>query len=119
MISFEDMLAKDEQKSVCIVRLSTSYWSDSKGIYTKKSITWLRRKSLGFSILEEDASAIGVDEVTQAIENLYDVCDGVYEVVTCNEHRDYETGYIDSYDYKLVKVKQIVEQREAAKRGGK
>jgi hypothetical protein len=27
--------------------------------------------------------------------------DGVYEVVICNERRDWESGYIEDWDYRL------------------
>ena len=36
------------------------------------------------------------------ILNLGEVEDGIYEVVVCNESHDYETGYVDDYDYRLV-----------------
>jgi hypothetical protein len=53
-------------------------------------------------MLNEDASAIGVEHVLNHVENLYDTEDGVYEVVTCNHARDWETGCIDDWDYRLV-----------------
>ena len=34
--------------------------------------------------------------------NLDECEDGVYGVVTCNEIRNWETGYIEEYDYMLV-----------------
>lgn len=45
---------------------------------------------------------IGADEVFPRITNIAQCEDGIYVVVTCNESRDYETGIIDDYDYKLV-----------------
>jgi hypothetical protein len=90
---------------ICIVRLRTNTWSDSKGLHSKKSLRFLRRRCKGHNLLEEDSKAIGADEIWPRIINL-DTCeDGVYQVVTCNESRDYETGSIDDYDYELIPIK--------------
>lgn len=98
-----DVLAVEpKQPNRCVVRLRTTMWADKTGLHTKKSLTFLRRKSEGFNVLEEDASAAGVEEVLPRILNLDECPDGVYEVVVCNESRDYETGYVDDYDYRLV-----------------
>ena len=98
-----DVLAVEpKQPNRCVVRLRTTMWADKTGLHTKKSLTFLRRKSEGFNVLEEDASAAGVEEVLPRILNLDECPDGVYEVVVCNESRDYETGSVDDYDYRLV-----------------
>ena len=98
-----DVLAVEpKQPNRCVVRLRTTMWADKTGLHTKKSLTFLRRKSEGFNVLEEDASAAGVEEVLPRILNLDECPDGVYKVVVCNESRDYETGYVDDYDYRLV-----------------
>jgi len=88
--------------SRCTVRVKTTVWADKRGLYTKKSLTFLRRQCEGFNILSEDANAIGAEEVLLRILNLSEVEDGIYEVVVCNESHDYETGYVDDYDYRLV-----------------
>jgi len=106
MINFEDLtceLNPQEHENKCVVRLKTSTWSDKRGVYLKKSITYLRRLSKGYLILEEDTKNIDT-EVIEGIINLDECSDGVYVVVTCNERYDWETGYIDSYDYKLVRI---------------
>ena len=72
------------------------------GCTRRKTLTFLRRQCEGFNILAEDADAIGAEEVLPRILNLGEVEDGIYEVVVCNESRDYETGYVDDYDYRLV-----------------
>lgn len=96
---------ENEQPSInrTVVRLKTTAWVDCNGnLNYKKCISILHRKSFGFNALFEDIHDIGAIEVIERIINL-DICsDGVYEVVTCNEHRDWETGYIDDYDFKLV-----------------
>lgn len=42
------------------------------------------------------------DETIARITNLNESKDGVYQIVIINEHRDYETGYIEDWDFKLV-----------------
>ena len=92
----------DVNVSRCTVRVKTTAWADKRGLHTKKSLTFLRRQCEGFNILAEDADAIGAEEVLPRIVNLGEVEDGIYEVVVCNESHDYETGYVDDYDYRLV-----------------
>lgn len=88
--------------SRCTVRVRTTIWADKRGLYTKKSLTFLRRQCERFNVLEEDVGAIGAEEVLLRILNLGEVEDGIYEVVVCDEKRDWEGGYVDDYDYKLV-----------------
>jgi limonene-1,2-epoxide hydrolase len=92
--------AKEEPRTV--VRLLTTSWWDGKGLHIKRSLTVLRRRSMGHCQIEEDVSAVGATETAALIENLDDCKDGVYEVVLCNVRRDWETGYIDSWGYKLL-----------------
>ena len=105
--SLDELLStatKKESENICIVRVKTSMWSDAKGAYIKKNIMFLRRQCKGFNVLEEDISAAGAQDVLPRILNLSECDDGIYRLITCNESRDWETGYIDDYDYKLVKV---------------
>ena len=94
----------DMPKNKCVVRVKTTVWSDKKGLHIQKNITFLRRQCEGFNVLEEDMDLIGAEQVAQSVVNLDACIDGVYEVVTCNERRDYETNSISDYDYKLVAV---------------
>lgn len=91
--------------SRCTVRVKTTAWADKRGLHTKKSVTFLRRQCEGFNLLEEDFSTIGAENVLPRILNLGVVEDGIYEVVVCNEKHDYETGYVEDYDYLLVAPK--------------
>jgi hypothetical protein len=99
---FSAGLGVGKQLNRCVVRLRTTMWADKNGIHMRKSLTFLRRKSEGFNVLEEDVSAVGVEEVVPRILNMDECPDGIYEVVMCNESHDFETGYIDDYDYRLV-----------------
>ena len=91
-----------EDKPSTVVRLRTTSWWDGKGLHIKRSLTVLRRRSIGHCQIEEDVSAVGATETAALIENLDDCKDGVYEVVLCNVGRDWETGHIDSWGYKLL-----------------
>jgi hypothetical protein len=85
-----------------VVRVVTSYWSDKKGFHFRKSLIPLRRKSHGHQVLEEDVSMVGFEEVIPRILNLSECEDGVYDVVICNEKKDWETGCVEEWDYKLL-----------------
>lgn len=100
------MKRSDAPKNRCICRLRTTMWADNRGAYIKKSITFLKRRSIGYRVLEEDVNAVGAEEVLSRIVNLNECDDGIYEVMTINESRDWETGYIDDYDYKLIQIKE-------------
>jgi hypothetical protein len=107
MIEVEEFLCsatEEHQSNRCIVRLRTTMWSDKKGAYFKKSLTFLRKQCKGFNVLEEDISAAGVELILNSITNLHDCADGIYEFVVCNESRDWETGYVDEWEYDLRKV---------------
>ena len=104
----------DVNVSRCTVRVKTTAWADKRGLHTKKSLTFLRRQCEGFNILAEDADAIGAEEVLPRIVNLGEVEDGIYEVVACNESHDYETGYVDDYDYRLVTANAEIVRLDAA-----
>jgi len=97
-----ELAGEPKQRNVCIVRLKTTTWADQRGLNLRKSLTFLRRQCTGFNLLEEDAGMVGAQEVIPRIINLEECNDGVYEVVSCNESHDYETGHVDDYDYKLV-----------------
>lgn len=88
------------------VRLSTQMWGDKNGLYQKTVIKFLKRRSVGFNFLEEDCAMMGADEVLPRIINLNSCEDGIYQVVICNEHKDWETGRVEDWDYELVKVEE-------------
>jgi hypothetical protein len=94
--------AESEGRSVVICRLTTSYWHDRNGIYSTRKLKFLHRKCKSFNFVQEDADCIGADECWQRIINIAECKDGIYQVLTCNESRDYETGIIDDYDFRLV-----------------
>lgn len=92
----------EKEQSRCILRLRTTTWADAKGLHIKRSLVFLRRQCVGFNVLAEDAGAIDAESVVGRITNLAECKDGIYEAVVCNVSRDWETGHVDDWDYKLV-----------------
>ena len=62
----------------------------------------MKRLSNHCNFLKSDIDNIGAFSVVNNIENLNEVMDGLYSVVMCNVRKDWESGYIEDYDYKLV-----------------
>ena len=85
-----------------IVRVKTSSWWDGRKLVVKKEITPMKRLSDHCNFLNNDIDNIGAFAVVHNIENLNEVMDGLYSVVMCNVRKDWESGYIADYDYKLV-----------------
>ncbi len=86
-----------------VVRLKTSAWHDKSGLHFKKSLLTMRRLSRrGYQFFTEDVEQIGADEVISRIVNLDECNDGLYEIIIVNQVRDYESGEIKDYDYKLI-----------------
>ena len=100
----------DAKHPICTVRVSTSYWSDQRGVYQRRDIRYLSQLSRHFNLLKEEVNNVGAIDAIQSIVN-FDKCeDGIYEVLTCNESYDHEGGYVDGYDLKLTHVSK---EREA------
>jgi hypothetical protein len=103
--AFPDIFATSpsgkEPDAILVVRVTTSYWSDRSGGHMRKKVGFMKRLSKGFNLLDEDFGNIGADEVIPRILNLHDVEDGLYVVHTANEERDWETGNVEEYDYRL------------------
>jgi len=97
------LLCVNKQKeNQTVVRVETTYWHDASGAYSKKSLKVLKRKSFGYNYLLEECSVSGTYDCFIKITNLDTVPDGIYEVVICDKHRDWETGYVDDWNLKLV-----------------
>lgn len=91
-----------DQRCIVVGRLITSFWHSNDGISSRREFRFLYRKCKNHNFLKEDADMIGADETWRRIINIDDCKDGIYQVVTCNESRDWETGIIDDYDFKLI-----------------
>lgn len=62
----------------------------------------MRKLCIGYNVLSEDVDATDAMDVIKRIINLDKCSDGIYEAVICNKSRDWETGYVDGYDFRLV-----------------
>lgn len=100
--SWLDAQTNLEPNARIVVRLRTEYWSTDRGVFKKTCVLYLKSKSSGVNFIEEDASFGGPELVIPKIINLDECADGIYEVICVNEYRDWETGYVEDWDYKLV-----------------
>lgn len=89
----------DEEKVVnrTIVRLTTSSFSNKdKNVIYQKELRLLKRKSIGYCHLDDmlwnDMMPININELR----------DGIYELIPTNFYTDWETGYVEDWDYKLI-----------------
>jgi hypothetical protein len=85
-----------------VVRVVTQAYETSRGVHVRKSILYLKRLSDGPNVLKDDVDAIGAEDAISAVLNLHEVPDGVYELRVCDVSREYETGYVDDWSYKLI-----------------
>ena len=92
-------------ESLCVVRLSRTAWHNENGVHYKTSLTYLKRKCVGYNILDDMAHMAGAIE-SEPI-NMHELADGLYSVVMTNVSRDYESGMIDGYDLKLEPYEEV------------
>lgn len=84
-----------------VVRLSRSVWHDRRGIYQRTTIRYLKRRSSGFNVCDDDCRSVGAAAVVPRILNLAECADGVYLLEMCDERRDRETSAIEEWNYRL------------------
>jgi hypothetical protein len=101
-LKFLEVNVNESTKSETVVRVETSYWTSKRGLHSTKSVKYLRRKSTGYNILEEDIGMSDAEGVFKRIVNIDTCVDGIYRVICCDVQRDWETGNIDDYNYQLV-----------------
>lgn len=58
-----------------------------------------------FSMLDEELSNVGSELLDYLHADTPIVVGNLYRVVSCNETIDWETGYVDGYDLKIVRHK--------------
>lgn len=73
-----------------------------QGAYQRTSLRYLKRHTKGFNFFDEDCSMVGTEDVIPKIVNLAKCEDGVYLLVMCNAHRDWETGHGEDWDCQLL-----------------
>lgn len=105
---FDDFIARDleyrKDHAKTVVRLKTSYWRSDRGLHQRRDLFYLKRKSSKYNLIDDDAVNAGADLAIQSIVNFEDCDDGVYQLVMVNAQRDFESGYVDSWEHKLVKI---------------
>ena len=85
-----------------VVRIKTSSWWNGKKLILHKEIIPMKRLSVNCDLLANDIDNIGALAVVDNILNLHEVMDGLYVLVMCDIQKDWETGCIEDYNYKLV-----------------
>ena len=91
-----------EKRTRMVVRLRRSFWHDNDGVYQRIGLRYLKRHTEGFNVFDDECHLIGASEVLPKVLNLNQCPDGIYQLVLCNAHRDYETGHVEDWDYRLV-----------------
>ena len=91
-----------EPEDRTVVRIKTSYWQSKRGLHTRRDIIFLRRQCVGYSPMEEEAGYTDAESAFDRINNLDEVGDGVYEVITRSTDYDYMTGTYDDIEMILV-----------------
>ena len=89
-----------EVENRTIVRIQDSYYKTYRGVAFKREMNVLKRKSVGCNLVEECFDDVECDICR--IQNFDAEPPGIYEVMVCNESRDWETGWLDDWEYKLV-----------------
>lgn len=106
LTAFPDAEEPTNDKPKVVVKVTTSCWQNSDGVYYKKSARFLRRKCIGHNFILEECGNIGAFDLIPMIVNFHSVADGVYEVVLNRLSRDWESGVADDWDWILVKYEE-------------
>lgn len=100
----EELLALYDKRneSHFFIKVTICHWHDKNGLHMRKDISVLSRKS-GKSWVHwfnEDFSNSGADTVFKNFKHLEE---GTYKV-TMKTFKDWETGYVDDWEYKTEKL---------------
>ena len=84
------------------IKVAICHWHDNNGLHMRKDIRVLSRKSgKGWKEwFDEDCSMTGGEHM---FKHFKDLDEGIYKV-TFKEYRDWETGYVDGWDYITEKI---------------
>lgn len=104
------ILERNQQSSwQLVVRLEHNYFCNGKRVEWQVKLHPLKSKSLPQSynyFIDIMSECEGVPVV-----NLYECSPGYYNVITVNEHRDWESGIIEDWEYKLTPYKEATNDR--------
>ena len=102
MSSVKQVDSLNNDKHRLIVMVTTSNYLSGNKMVSKRELYPLKRKSqLSFHDMFPDPI-----ECMNSITNFHEVDEGIYEVIMINESRDWETGYLDDWEYKLIPYKE-------------
>lgn len=101
-IAMDRPMTTSEPKPKCIVRVRTSERRIVNGLTYERQIYVLKRQSEGFDFFNEEINCVGADLTARKITNLFDVKDGVYQVILTNISKDWESGHVDDFDFELI-----------------
>ena len=65
----------------------------------RRDVLFLKRQCSGFNAILEDCDQTGVVDAMCTIIGLNTVPDGLYQMVMCNMHKDWETGHAETWQY--------------------
>ncbi len=92
----------DEEEPRLKVKLTTDrYFSNNK--YIVKKELYFYKKPNPKQLVDQfydDISMTGFD--CERVINLDECIDGLYELIVCNISRDWESGWVDDWDWKLI-----------------
>ena len=97
-----ELVTGGEEIHRVVVRITTSFWQSDRGLHKQRSLSFQKRKCRGHNFVAEDASCASPEDTIRSIVNLDESPDGWYEIVMTNISRDWESGEIDGYDFKLI-----------------
>lgn len=97
---------KEQVKPVLVVRVDKNFYRNKSGEFVSQTkLRVMKKLSFLSNVFEEDFSCCGPEDTIDRIVNLYEVKPGLYEMITVNQTTDWETGYIDGWDYLLIPYK--------------
>lgn len=87
----------------CVVRVQDECYRRGDSYFLGKSIRVIKRLTQ-HDVLADEVDSVGVKDGLENILNLADCRPGLYEMVMCNHSRDIESGYLDAWSWKLVRI---------------
>lgn len=89
--------------SITVVRKKTEFFVGSRNsLNIRIKLIPVKSLSFGYQPIEDDISNSDAETVLNRILNINDVNDGIYKIVSCNHFTDKDTGYVESWNYRLI-----------------
>jgi hypothetical protein len=91
---------------VCVVRVGTEAFKRGDTYFYGRTIRVIKKKT-DVDYLHDDCQQVGTQEAIENILNIHTVEDGIHQLVMCNVSKDWETGYVDDFNFKLVPFEEL------------